>query len=258
MTEPTWQTPDGAAQLYLGDCLQIMPGLGKVDACVTDPPYGIGYFHSGCKSGKTSKVKNKVVLKRIRKNTFSGKGAMIKGDNKPFDPKPIIELGVPTILWGGNHYASRLPDSGGWLIWDKVNSDNNYGKWSFSDCEMAWTNTRTTTRIFPYTWQGMIRSGEGHSKHNGKHPHPNVKPIALMCWCLSFIPKAEIILDPYMGSGTTGCACMQLGRRFIGIEIEPKYFDIAKDRIQTAWEDAQNDLFKNQQQEILEQGSIFE
>ena len=229
MTEPTWQTPDGAAQLYLGDCLQIIPGLGKVDACIADPPYGIGHA-------------------RNRKSQASG---WVDYDCPGWDierPKKeifdlIISQSSTQIIWGANYFTDFLSPSMQWLVWDK-------GQRSFSlaDCEFAWSSQNKASRIFNYSRALALMDNK---------VHPTQKPIALMCWCLSFIPKAETILDPYCGSGSTGCACMQLGRRFIGIEIEPKYFAIAKDRIMTAWEDAQNDLFKDQQQEILEQGRMF-
>ena len=235
MTEPTWQTPDGAAQLYLGDCLEVMPGLGKVDAVVTDPPYGIGWCFSGQGSGTRAQGGKESVTK----------GKRIRGDTKEFNPSPFMNY-KSVILWGFHHYPQRL-HRGTVLIWIKK-YPNAYGTF-LSDADLAWMNSGCGV---------YISETINPASFQKEKIHPTQKPIVLMAWCLSFIPKAEIILDPYMGSGTTGCACMQLGRRFIGIEIEKKYFEIAKDRIQTAWEDAQNDLFKNQQQEILEQGSIFE
>jgi site-specific DNA-methyltransferase (adenine-specific)/modification methylase len=224
----------GNATLMLGDCLDIMPTLGKVDAVVSDPPYGIGYQHSG--GGDVTGLNNSAnSAKRLMKRPKKDK---IFGDDKPFHPSIILSLNLPTILWGGNHFASRLPDSGGWLIWDK----SQQGKWekvSFSHCELAWTNTRNTTRIHRQVWMGVVRSGEENSTFV---IHPTQKPVALMRWCINHLPHdAQTILDPFMGSGTTGVAAVQMGRKFIGIEREPKYFAIACSRIEKA--QRQGDLF---------------
>ena len=205
----------GGATLYLGDCLEILPTLGKVDAVVTDPPYGIGW--STPASSKRPKS-----------------GASIHGDNHQFDPSPWLRW--PCVLWGGNHFAGRLPDSAGWLVWDKR---HNMPSNDQSDCELAFRNFGGSVRVFRKTWNG----GGSLLAENGPERmiHPAQKPVALLAWCLGFLPDARTILDPFMGSGTTGVACMQLGRRFIGIEIERRYFDIACERIAAAY--AQPRLF---------------
>jgi site-specific DNA-methyltransferase (adenine-specific)/modification methylase len=148
------------------------------------------------------------------------------GDDRPFDPAPILALDVPTVLWGANHYADRLPASGGWLVWDKERPDDL----DQSTCELAWTNCIKGVRRFRYLWHGMMRAGE-----HGENYHPTQKPAALMRWMLGlrWMPGGTI-LDPFMGSGTTGVACVQTGRDFIGIEIDPGYFEIAKKRIEEA------------------------
>ena len=206
----------GDAVLYHGDCLEILPTLPKVDAVVTDPPYGMGW--------KTP------VSKRRPKS-----GAQIIGDNAPFDPSPWTDH--PCILWGANHYASRLPDSAGWLVWDKR---HNMPPNDQSDCELAFRNFGGSVRVFRKTWNG----GGSLLAENGpaRMIHPTQKPVVLLEWCLGFLPEADIILDPFMGSGTTGVACAQLGRKFIGIEIERRYFDIACERIEKAY--AQGKLFE--------------
>jgi len=205
----------GNARLILGDCRDILPTLGKVDAVVTDPPYGIGW-------------KTPVSPKRPKS------GWTVFGDDKPFDPSDFLVF--PCIMWGANHYASRLPDSAGWLVWDKrcgmAANDQ-------SDCEMAFCNFGGSARIFRKVWNG----GGSLLAENGPERaiHPTQKPVSLMRWCLGFLPNAETILDPFMGSGTTGVAAVQMGRKFIGIEREPKYFDIACKRIEDA--QRQGDFF---------------
>jgi site-specific DNA-methyltransferase (adenine-specific)/modification methylase len=203
----------GDCTLYLGDCLDILPTLGKVDAVVTDPPYGIGYIHGGGNG----------TLARGTK--FSG--VAINGDDVPFDPSPWLSFSH-VVLWGGNHFASRLPDASCWLTWDKR---EGVGSNDQADCEHAWTSLKGPARLKRLLWSGMLKATE----RGVSRVHPTQKPIALMRWCLSFLPDAEAILDPFMGSGTTGVACVQLQRRFIGIEIDEGYFDIACKRIEEAY-----------------------
>ncbi len=199
--------------LYCADCREVLPTLGKVDAVVTDPPYGISYDASH------DKYKNGIARDDAH------------WDIEPFDPSPITELGVPSIIWGGNCFASRLPDHAGWLSWRKtVNNDADIRQ---ADMELAWTNCIRRSRTFQHLWIGAYRDSE-----SGKvNDHPTQKPIALMQWCLRLLPFAETILDPFMGSGTTGVACVRLGRKFIGCEIERKYFDIAVRRIEAAFDE---------------------
>jgi site-specific DNA-methyltransferase (adenine-specific) len=206
----------GAATLYLGDCREILPTLPKVDAVVTDPPYGIGYARGTGGKGKQ------------RNRTGRNDEAPIVGDDKPFDPAPWLVW--PCILWGANHFAARLPH-GRWLAWNKLGGLEPWD--DFSDVEFAWQNKRAADRIFSLLWKGLI---QGEKIGGGERFHPMQKPIALMAWCIEHVdtPPCGIVMDPFMGSGTTGVAAVQLGRRFIGIEIEPKYFDIACRRIEEA------------------------
>ena len=202
----------GDCRLILGDCLEVLPTLGKVDVVLSDPPYGIAYQKGTGGRGKHS-------VRNIE---------AIAGDTTPFDPEPF--LGFPeVILWGGNHYAARLPH-GRWLAWDKLAGMPEFD--SFSDVEFAWRKGRGKDRVFSHLWKGICKASE---KGQGKERwHPTQKPIALMTWCLEQVGPG-VILDPYMGSGTTGIACAGLGRDFIGIEIERKYFDIACRRIEEAY-----------------------
>ena len=222
--EPQFQRREviGDCTLYLGDCLDVMPMLGEFDAVVTDPPYGIGYSPGGGGKGWTNGVK-----------TFSGKDIII-GDKEPFDPAPLLALRVPCILWGANHYADKLPAKDSWLIWDKR---EGFCQNDFADCEIAWFSEGGPARVFRHLWNGALRKSE----RGITRVHPTQKAIAVMEWCLSFLPDARTILDPFMGSGTTGVACVKLGRKFTGIELDPDYFDIACKRIEEAYR--QPDMF---------------
>ena len=128
------------------------------------------------------------------------------------------------IIFGGNHYGSILGDTTCYLVWDKDNGDIN-----FSDCELAWTSFKTTIRKFKWKWNGMLQE---KMKWKEIRFHPTQKPLALFRWILKKYSKEnEIILDPFLGSGTTAVAAKQLGRKFIGFEIEPKYIAIANERL---------------------------
>lgn len=212
----------GDCTLYLADCLEVLPNLGTVDAVVTDPPYGIDFDCS---------------KKRTRKSAFSmgitpladRRWKKIAGDDRPFDPTPWIQFGT-VILWGGNHFADGLPSSSCWLVWDKkvdTTPDN------FSDCELAWTNLPGVVKKFSHLWRGMVRAGKENIS-NGPKLHPFQKPEALMSWCLSLckLERVAVVLDPYMGSGTTGVACVKHGLRFIGVEVDPEHYETALLRIQ--------------------------
>ena len=220
----------GGQRLILGDCLEVMPTLGRVDAVVTDPPYGIGYSPGGGGGGIRRKDGSRYDKR------FTGKDLVI-GDDQPFDPAPFIALGRPTIMWGGNHFASRLPDSKAWLIWDKRRGTTTN---DFADVEIAWSNLQTPARCLPHLWNGMLRDSEKAIPR----VHATQKPIIVMEWCLGFLPDAKTILDPFMGSGTTLVACQKLGRHGIGIEIDKDYWEIACRRVEEAAR--QPDLFIRQ------------
>ena len=210
----------GAATLYLGDCREVLPGLGKVDAVVTDPPYGMAAA-GACMNGGG------------RWNASGAKGLHWGNGPLTWDTEaPPIVSSFPTIagkgciIWGGQFFS--LPIKRGWLVWDKI-----LRGWSASECELAWTDLDQPVRAFNFSHGALV--------HDGKQ-HPTQKPIALMQWCVEM--TAGTVLDPFMGSGTTGVACARLGRRFVGIEIEPKYFDIACRRVEQAQKQA--DLFVTQ------------
>jgi site-specific DNA-methyltransferase (adenine-specific) len=216
--------------LYMGDCREILPTLPRVDAVVTDPPYGIGYDP-----------------KTYGGSSFS---ARITGDDAAFDPAAILTLHGRKILWGANNYAQRLP-RGGWFVWDKRCSEAA-DKVLGSPFELAWTDNPKAYRIARILHAGKLNA-DGQWDQLSR-VHPTQKPIRLMQWCIEQLPAATLsILDPFMGSGTTGVAAVKLGRKFIGIEIEPKYFDIACRRISDALK--QPDMFIEQpkpaEQEVM-------
>jgi site-specific DNA-methyltransferase (adenine-specific) len=223
---PTVPVTIGACTLYHGDCRDILPTLQGVGAIVTDPPYGINYRsnHNSSRRGEWAKWS--------RHENMPG----IIGDDAPLDPAPLLAFDVPTVIFGGNYCADRLPPSRCWIVWDKRDgiSPNNQ-----ADCELAWTNLNKPARLHRQMWSGLLRAGaENISKSSKEHPHQ--KPLALMEACISYAGGGTV-LDPFMGSGTTGVACVKLGRPFIGIEIDKTYFDIACRRIEEAY--AQPDMF---------------
>jgi site-specific DNA-methyltransferase (adenine-specific)/modification methylase len=196
--------------LYLGDCRALLSNIGFVDACISDPPYGIAYKSP---SG--------------RGQTVRGDYAVIAGDTEPFDPAPFLGFSQ-VVLFGANHYADKLPASAKWLVWDKRDGgtpNNN------SDCELAWVKEGGSARLIRHLWNGMLKASERESLR----VHPTQKPIAVMEWVIEQATKSgQTIFDPFMGSGTTGIAAVRLKRKFVGIEIDPTYFDIACTRIADA------------------------
>jgi DNA modification methylase len=180
--------------IYHGDCREVLPSL-KADLLCSDPPYGIS-------------------LKR----------AQIVGDDCEFDPAMLLGY-KDIILWGANNFTRKLP-FGGWLCWDKrcsVEADRMYG----SAFELAWCNDPSKFKMFRCLHGGVVNA----DGPNVPRVHPTQKPTELMHWCLGLYPKARMVLDPYMGSGTTLVAAKNLGRKAIGIELEERYCEIAANRL---------------------------
>jgi len=191
----------GNATLYLGDCRDILPTLPKVDLVLTDPPYGIG----------------------IAANPVRQMHEKLDWDAAPPSVETIndcIALCDVAIVWGGNYFG--LPAAQCFLVWDKIQPHD----FSLAMVEMAWTNKGGPAKMHR---QSVL----GYSKQ-----HPTQKPVELMQWCISHVKEASTVVDPFMGSGTTGVACANLGKTFYGIEREPKYFDIACQRIDNAYRQA--------------------
>jgi len=205
----------GDATLYLGDCMDILPNLPKVDAVITDPPYGIKAESAGGRgmSGWNNFEKLGWDLQRPEREAFD----------------LLLHQGKIVVVWGGNYFTDWLPPSMQWISWDKGQEG-----FSLADFELAWTNQNKAARRINYPRALALKDVK---------QHPTQKPLAVMRWCIEQCkPDPQTILDPFMGSGTTGVAAIQMGRKFIGIEREPKYFEIACKRIEQAA--AQGKLFE--------------
>jgi DNA modification methylase len=194
----------GACTLYLGDCMEVLPTLGKFDLLLTDPPYGIGITKS-----------NRLAVSR-------GLGG------KSWDDKPVTDTDLAAlrqtadkqIVWGGNYFD--LPPTRAPLVWDK----NNAGR-DFADFELAWSNLDMVARRFLFRPMNM----------DGGKQHPTQKPIQVMQWCLGFVPEAKTVFDPFLGSGTTLVACARMGLVGTGVEMDEQYFDLACSRVQAAYDE---------------------
>lgn len=204
----------GRATLYLGDCRDILPTLARHDLLATDPPYGIG------KDGQV--------------RTTGGNGGRKAHEFKDWDSERpdretfalLLRSATQAIIWGENYFADLLPATGKWLVWDKGQRINQ------SDGELAWTSMNGALRICTMNRVELLIEGT---------EHPTQKPTKLMKWALSHAPDAKTVLDPFMGSGSTGVAAVQMGLSFTGIERDPDYFSIACKRIEDA--QRQGDMF---------------
>jgi len=187
--------------LHHADCNDVLPI--KADAVVTDPPYGIG--KTGFQNHHTAGQRNRNM------DAFGW-------DNETADVSGLLSLAPIVVIWGGNYY--QLPASRGWLVWHKPDAVP-----SMSNAELAWTNQDRNTRLI--SWSIAATNSE-------RTGHPTQKPVRVMAWTLEEmnVPMGATVIDPYMGSGSTGVACIRLGINFIGIEKDPHYFQTAHDRIQ--------------------------
>jgi site-specific DNA-methyltransferase (adenine-specific) len=201
---PTPYYDDGSVRIYHGDCREVAPLL-DFDVVVSDPPYGVAHDTN---------------YKRFGKSTNRDWAAPIHGDDEPFDPSPWIAH--PCVLFGANYYADRLP-IGRWIVWDKR---DGVTPMLMADAELAWHNLPgRAVQLIQWTWNGFQRQGE-----RGTAYHPTQKPVAVMRWIIETFAPAGVILDPYMGAGSTLRAAKDLGRRAVGIEIEERYCDAAARR----------------------------
>ena len=207
----------GDATLYLGDCMDVLPTLGKVDAVITDPPFGVGNFvqTTGSLRGRGDSF-----AKAVDWNEFA----------PPQEFFQIIkEKSRHRIIWGANFF-NCFEDKGGAIIWDKVQPMSNFSKADIASC----THFQKTEIVrIPWTNFNVAREA--------KTDHPCERPVQLYEWCINYLPKINSVLDPYLGSGSCGVAAMRAGKKFIGIEREPKYFEIACKRIEQATK--QEDMF---------------
>lgn len=214
----------GDCTLYLGDCRDILPTLPKVEAVVTDPPYGVNF------DGKAGHYRNEPSAKRD--DTYS---------SYDDSPENFVQIILPSItdalalsrsglVFMASANVQRLPlgEVGGIFLPNGC-SRSAWGFQSFMHCVFYGPD--------PYLLKGMGSRPNGryglYGNDANKIDHPCAKPVAAMEWAVNRASlEGEVILDPFMGSGTTGVACVKLGRRFIGIEIEARYFDLACARIE--------------------------
>lgn len=210
----------GGITIYHGDCREILPGLGRFDLLLTDPPYGVSAIKAD------AAVRHRFAANATRR-WQAHQHEPIAGDDEPFDPAHILCVAEASVLWGANNYASRLPDSPCWLAWDR--KDARAADSNITEVELAAVlgHRFKTVRIFRHMWAGFQRDSEVGLRVL----HPTQKPVALMSWCLGFFPDAKTVVDPYMGSGPVAKACKDRGLRYVGIELVEKYCEIAAKRL---------------------------
>jgi DNA modification methylase len=210
MSLPAPYYQDSAVTLYHGDCRELVPLLGRFDLLLTDPPYGIDKANGAAPGGTDGSGR---YIRRPKQ--YDGAWDSERPPQELFSE--IIASSRSAVIWGGNYFADILPLGGRWLFWDKKNNMP-----SFSDGEMAWTNIKgVSVKKFTHYNQCVDDARE----------HPTQKPLELIAWCLSFFPDAQTVLDPFAGSGTTGRACKDLGRKCVMIEREERYCEIAARRM---------------------------
>lgn len=227
----------GGATLYLGDCRDILPTLPKVDAVITDPPYG-ETTHANAKSNRDKGHGNKAI-------DFDAVTAEDLSCVFSLCSSACDRWFVATMEW--RHIAQfDLNPPNGWElvrfgVWVKTNPMPQI---SADRPAQGWEGI-----AYMHSTSGNKKSWNGGGQHGNyigpvvtDGAHPTGKPLQLFAGFVEkFTQVRETILDPFMGSGTTGVAAIQMGRKFIGIEREPKYFDIACKRIEQA--QAQGQMF---------------
>ena len=203
--------------LILGDCLIEMKKIPdkSIDLVLTDPPYGI---NSHSKNASRSKL-------AIAKDYGNCEWDKEIPKKEIFDE--MFRISKNQIIFGGNYFIEYLFNSPCWIFWDKDNGNSD-----FADGELAWTSFRSSVRKIKWRWAGMLQE---NMKHKDIRVHPTQKPVGVMKWIIEkYSEDNQTIIDPFMGSGTTGVACKELGRNFIGIEIDKGYYEIAQKRIAQA------------------------
>lgn len=209
----------GDATLYRGDCREIVPSLQRPTAIISDPPYGMNA------ATDSHRFSGGAATHRLRRKEGRSWPAVV-GDDKEFRPSALLAAADLLVLWGFNHFPRELTP-GTALVWLK-RADDALGTF-LSDGEIAWLNKGRGVYAF--------RDFSGHAEaSSGQRYHPTQKPVALMQWCIqrAKVPAGGMVMDPYMGSGSTGIAAGRLGHPFVGVEIVPEYFDAACRRIEEA------------------------
>ena len=202
-------------QLFNEDCLDVMRRLAdkSVDLILTDPPYGIGEA-----AGKNKSRGNMAVAKDYGDlewdNAIPSKAY--------FDE--IMRVSKHQVIFGGNYFVEHLRNSPCWIVWDKDNGEND-----FADCELAWCSFSSAVRRLKLRWNGMLQHNMKEKEHR---IHPTQKPVRLFEWILEkYAQPGWVIMDPFLGSGSSAIAAKRLGYEFIGVEREQSYFEAALERI---------------------------
>ena len=225
----------GDCRLLLGDSLEILPLLGKVDAVVTDPPYGIGFEYPSYADTREN-------LRDLVRGLFSFRREFAR-----------------MIVLCGPSQVHVYPESDwlGCITWNTTGSFGRFGysQWApvllYGEDLKGFGNVNGVTKTDTYQINGGGSVGFQRDADSRLHVCP--KPMNIMVRMVQrYTAPDETILDPFMGSGTTGVACVKLGRKFIGIEIDEGYFDIACERIRKAY--AQPDMFVSRPPEPVQEG----
>ncbi len=230
---PSAATPGRVHRLLCADwssagAVERVAAGDKIALVAADPPYGV---REGTR--RAAKGRGKAFGSRRDGSKLRGPGkfvpsldfAPVVGDDKPFDPAPLVERFPRLILWGANHYADRLPPSPSWIVWDKRDGsrpDDN------ADCELAWSNLGGPSRLCHHTWRGMVKASE----QGERRLHPTQKPAALAEWFLErWTARGDLVLDPFAGAGYVLIGAEQTGRLAAGIEIVPSYVAASLERL---------------------------
>lgn len=188
--------------IYNADCRKVLPWLDRFDLLLTDPPYGIK------RHNKPSTHHDR--LHKLAKGKTGWNNAL-----SDWVIESLTDYAQTSIVWGANNFD--LPKSEYFLVWDKQQTVPN-----FASAELAWTNAVCPAKVFTYSI---------HQHNANGRIHPAEKPLALMRWCLSLVPDAETVLDPFMGSGTTLVAAKLEGRKAVGIELDEQWCESAAKRL---------------------------
>lgn len=210
----------GECRLILGDCRDVLPTFGKFDLLLTDPPYGINYKPQNQKRYDGSKSQWTPII----------------GDEAVMSLDFIFNLDLEKIIFGAENFFAQLPHKGKWICWNKRSHNTKSNIMQGNDFELAWHDIKSGKYKYVNIIHGGVINANSAMGNSEPRLHPTEKPIALMQWCINQAKNnPQTILDPFMGSGTTGVACANMGRKFTGIEREQKYFDIACERIENAY-----------------------
>lgn len=209
---PTPYYQDSAVTIYHGDCRDILPRIDRADLLLTDPPYGLNRDHGMGGQGYDSSGK-------YPRNPRRYKGGWDSDRPTQESLALLLDRATDSIIWGANYFSDNLPRGSKWLVWNKEQFMPSY-----SDAELAFTTLPgASVKMFSY----------GANRHRAEEMrfHPTQKPVILMQWCIQFVPSARIILDPYAGSGSTGLAAKNLGKRAVLIDFDEEYCEIAAKRM---------------------------